>query len=125
VLSCKTYVMNDLIQNFKTYITHTLGEELKLEKLLEGSLDSLPLYLIKGYTLYKGSIQNKPMIFAYTQDKSNHTPQRLKKDAEVLSNTLKLPIVYVFSTLESYNRLRLVEKKYLLLFLRNSYIYLF
>ena len=103
--------MNDLIQSLKKYIAHTLGEELELEKLLEKSLDRLPLYLIKGYTLYKGSIQNKQMIFAYIQDKSNHTPQRLKKDVEVLSNTLKLPIVYVFPALESYNRLRLVEKK--------------
>jgi len=103
--------MNDLIQSVKTYIAHTLGEELELEKIPENSLNKLPIYLIKGYTLYKGSIQNKQMIFAYLQDKSNHTPQRLKKDAEALSNTLKLPIVYVFTALESYNRLRLVEKK--------------
>ncbi len=103
--------MNDFTQSLTTYIAQTLGEELELEKMSAPSLDKLPLYLLKGYSLYKGNLQHNQMIFACVQNSDDHTPQRLKKDAEALNNLLKLPIVYVFSTLESYNRLRLVEKR--------------
>lgn len=99
--------MNEL----QAYLEETFGvrEKPHFEKEMA---KRLPLYLRSSYNLYSGHLANQKILWAEVKNPDISTPEQLKKQSqalqEVLGNAL---VVYVFESLEPWQRKRLIEKK--------------
>lgn len=92
------------------YINEIIGipaEEGSIEKAL---LDSLPLYLRKSADFHFLTIDSVKMITAF-QTSINATPDMLYKHKALLENHFHFPVVFVFNSIEAYQRKRLIERR--------------
>lgn len=72
----------------------------------------LPLYLRGNYDLYIGSLSGRKIIWAAVKSEEHPTPDQLKKQSLVLQELLgHFPVVFVFESLEAWQRKRLIEKR--------------
>lgn len=86
------------------------GLQVPLNRIDAKELGRLPVYLRGAYDFWMGRLLNSKVIFAEVKDREELSPSRLKKQAKDLTNILKHPVVFVFSELESWNRVRLIEQ---------------
>src|SRR5450631_342178 len=99
------------VQKLQQYLERVLSVTLEVGPPEERKAGLLPVYLAKGYTYYLGSIQSQKVVFALPAEGTESTAQKLKKDAAAISNVFLFPVVFVFDSLESYKRTRLVQQR--------------
>ncbi len=93
------------------YLFDTFGIAASLHPEKE-KVKKLPLYLRGNYNLYSGTLTGQKVIWAEVKNLEVATPDQLKKQSQVLQEILgQVPVVYVFDTLEPWQRKRLIEKK--------------
>lgn len=94
-----------------TYLEDTFGITAKPQSEKE-TAKRLPLYLRGSYELYSGPLGGQKVIWAEVKNPDSATPDQLKKQSQALQEILgHVPVVYVFETLEPWQRKRLIEKK--------------
>jgi DNA-binding MarR family transcriptional regulator len=98
------------MQELTQYLKDAFGEIIKPVQDREKT-KNLPLYLKGNYDIFFVDIAGNKIILVGFKEQSSLTPDQLKKQAEQLSHYLNAPIVFVFHSLESWQRKRLIEKK--------------
>jgi DNA-binding MarR family transcriptional regulator len=96
------------MHELKEYIQNTLGIDLKIVALNESQNKKLPVYLNSGYTLYMANLFNRDIVFA--ENKNEFTTNSLTKHLKVMKRLFNTDVVVVIPQLESYKRLRLIQK---------------
>jgi len=92
------------------YISGNFGVLAKADPLSQKKKALLPLYLKGNFELYEGSILKTPVIWARSLEDNTSNPTQLKKQEAGLKNSLKNPVIFVFDSLEAWQRKRLIEK---------------
>lgn len=98
------------VQELEQYLKDTFGEIIKPIREKEKT-KNLPLYLRGNYDLFLIDIAGNKIILVEFKEKIGITPDQLKKQADQLSYFMNAPIVFVFDTLEAWQRKRLIQKK--------------
>ena len=101
--------MKKLIIETKHYIDETLNLPLKINNWDEGS--SLPLLLQKSYDFYRSSLLNQEVLFCALVEDKQQTPSVLNKHHNLLFKKSGATIVFLFQSLSSYMRKKLIEQK--------------
>lgn len=83
---------------------------MSLQRLEGKEVGRLPVYLRGTYDFWLGRLLNQKVIFAERKNREEMSPSRLKKDALDLAKILHHPVIFPMKELESWNRLRLIEK---------------
>lgn len=95
----------------KAYLLETFGVTERPQSENE-TAKKLPLYLKGNYDFYSGHLAGQKVIWAEVKNQESATPDQLKKQSEVLQEFLgHVPVVFVFETLDTWQRKRLIEKK--------------
>lgn len=95
----------------REYLYDTFGITATLQTEKEKAR-KLPLYLRGNYDLYSGMLTGQKVIWAGVKNPDSITPDQLKKQSQALQEILgHVPVVYVFDSLEPWQRKRLIEKK--------------
>jgi hypothetical protein len=97
------------MEDLKKYIKSTLGADIEYTTLTPVKLKILPAFLADEYDyllikLYRKDILLVKVLGSISSDK-------LKKHLEIIKNTFNLITVAVINQLESYTRVRLIEKR--------------
>ena len=98
------------MQELTQYLKDTFGQNIKPVREKEKT-KNLPLYLKGNYDLFLTDIAGNKIILVKFKDYAGLTPDQLKKQADQLSHYMNAPIVFVFDSLETWQRKRLIEKK--------------
>jgi hypothetical protein len=77
----------------------------------QAELKGLPLYLQGSFKLFTGRLENRKVLWAEAEKDTDMTPDQLSKQGSVLKNLFKMPVIFVFNKLDTWNRKRLIEKK--------------
>lgn len=91
------------------YVQACLGIEMVIKPLPTDRLKILPLYMAHAYSFSTTELFRKPILLV--QLKEEVPAERLRKHLEILNNTFNIQTIAIIERLESYNRLRLTEKK--------------
>lgn len=93
------------------YLLDTFGVNSSLQEEKEEA-KKLPLYLRGNYNLYSGWLNGQKIIWAEVKNLDVATPDQLKKQSQILQEIFgSMPVVYVFNSLDPWQRNRLIEKK--------------
>lgn len=93
------------------YLLDTFGVTVSLQAEKEKA-KRLPLYLRSNYNLYSSTLTGQKVIWAEVKNLDIATPDQLKKQSQVLQEIFgSMPVVYVFESLEPWQRNRMIEKK--------------
>jgi hypothetical protein len=99
------------VKALQNYLFETFGISSSPEIEKERA-KSLPLYLRGNYKLYSSTLSGQKIIWAEVKNLDAATPDQLKKRSQVLQEIFgPMPVVYVFNSLEPWQRNRLIEKK--------------
>lgn len=98
-----------MILECEKYLQQTLGIKISLIKW--SGEHSLPIYLQEQYEYCSGALLDLPCLFAFSTGKKTETPLTVKKHLNILSELSGLSVVYIHSSITSWNRARLVEQK--------------
>ena len=93
------------------YLRDVMGVETKSALLTAKELVKLPLFLKRGFDLFRGSIIDQNIIWAKPKDKEEITPEQIKKQSQQLENILGYPIVFILNEIDSWERKRFIEKR--------------
>lgn len=99
--------MGPLLQGIKSYLHETLKADIKTHRWKNQS--SLPFFLTDAYDFYETSLFNQACLLMVGHQKAEMTPGIIRKHQEHIQKKWTGPIIYVRSTLSSYNRKRLIE----------------
>lgn len=95
----------------QNYLLDTFGINSSLQEEKEEA-KKLPLYLRGNYNFYSGLLNGQKIIWAEVKNLEVATPDQLKKQSQVLQEIFgHMSVVYVFNSLEPWQRNRLIEKK--------------
>lgn len=97
------------MEDFIKYITYAFGLSVSAEPAQVDK--SVPLYLKHSYTLFKGQVAGRAIMWAKVGEEPTVTPDRLKGQKHQLERLYGAPIVFVFDRLDSWQRKRLIEKQ--------------
>lgn len=101
--------MKDLANRLKRYLLDTLGITVTLSK--PASVGSLPFFLQDNYDVFQIRLLNEDFIVLVSRNDSKLTPATIHKHIDIVSQQLKMKAVFVHSTISSFNRKRLIERK--------------
>lgn len=98
-------IMDELIK----YLKDTLGIEAEIKPLKSERLKALPVYIAESYSFNIVRLYRQDILLVVV----NHsfTTESLRKHLEIIRAAFEMISVFVIHQLESYNRLRLIEKK--------------
>jgi len=113
VLVCINDVIDavtDQFAQFKNYCQELAGGPVPIVADEEAKA-RLPVFLGQAYEPLKGDLFERPWTFLLSKGRSHPTPGEAANHARLAAKTLKADIVLVFSTLASFDRKRLVQKR--------------
>ena len=99
------------MKNLKKYLREVLGESLETTEITKQEKSTLPLFMRGAYEFKKGILFNKNILLVIKTGVEHFTTKQYRKHADIIETNLKLPVVFVFNTIESYNRKRLIQKQ--------------
>ena len=99
----------DLVEKTITYLNENLGVTISHQK--RHNEKSLPPYIRHRYELYNAQILNTPCLLLIDKEAGDSTPAAIKKHLNTIHKKEDTEAVYVCSSMESYNRKRLIERK--------------
>jgi len=93
------------------YIEELTGALPVIAPVPKKSLAALPLYLTSGFSLHRLELFGRTILIAVVTNPAKPDLSQLAKHRESLATKLGHDVALVFSTLKSYERRRLIEKK--------------
>jgi len=84
------------------------GQKLNMAKMSKDELKGLYLDLLLGFDYYRVRFNNEIFCLLKSKRKSKETPVAYKKLANSIKSILGTPVVFVFDSLEYYERNRLI-----------------
>ena len=98
-----------LIDRTVTYLNDNLGTIISPHKIKKEK--SLPPYLRQRYNLYHTIILNNDCLLLFDKGIENSTPAAIRKHMDVISERENTEAIYVCSSMDFYNRKRLIEQR--------------
>ncbi len=99
----------ELIDRTVTYLNDNLGTIISPHKIKNEKL--LPPYLRQRYNLYNTSILNNDCLLLLDKEIEDSTPAAIRKHIDTISERENTEAIYVCSSMDSYNRKRLIEQR--------------
>ncbi len=99
----------ELIDRTVTYLNDNLGTIISPHKIKNEKL--LPPYLRQRYNLYHTSILNNDCLLLLDKEIEDSTPAAIRKHIDTISERENTEAIYVCSSMDSYNRKRLIEQR--------------
>lgn len=99
--------MDPLLQNIKKYLLETLKVDIEIRKWKNQS--GLPFFLIDSYDFYETTLFNQACLLMIGHQNGENTPGIIRRHQEQIQKKWNGSIIYVQTTLSSYNRKRLIE----------------
>lgn len=99
----------EVIRSFQEYLNTVLG--IKPVIYEADRVEGLPHFIYEIYDVYKVSIHKEKFVAVVDVAAEKNTPERIKKQIELISNKTKLPGIYIHSGLCSFQRKRLIDYK--------------
>jgi len=99
----------ELIDRTVTYLNDDLGTIISPHKIKNEK--SLPPYLRQRYNLYHTSILNNDCLLLLDKEMENPTPAVIRKHMNAVSERENTEAIYVCSSIDSYNRKRLIKQR--------------
>jgi hypothetical protein len=93
------------------YLHDTLGFVARIEKLPDIQLKGLPLYLKHSNLYYILELDGHKLILAFTKDKVSQTALQFKKQAQIVSKSLGMKVVFGMDAQSPLLRKRLIQEK--------------
>ena len=97
------------MEDLKKYIKDALGIETEIKPLKTSRLKTLPMYIADEYSIQLMKIYRQDIVLVCVNN--DFTTERLRKHLDTIRATFDTITVAVINQLESYKRLRLIEKK--------------
>lgn len=91
------------------YLKRIIGADVKLKPLR--NKPSLPLYISEGFKFFCADILEKEVIVLQPQNDDDFTPDQLQKISIVVGNAANKIVIYLFKTMLSYNRQRMMQRR--------------
>ena len=101
--------MQSLIKKFEDYLLDVLGISV-FPKIWQTG-ERLPFYLRDLYKFFHCSLFNKPVLLLVERQDEEQTPGTVSKHIEQIRKQWEHQIIYVASSITSYNRKRFIENK--------------
>jgi hypothetical protein len=98
------------VKNLQQYLHETFGYFIKPLPARE-EIRNIPLYLKGNFDLFASDLVGQRVVWAEVKEGANITPDQLKKQELQLRQYLHAPIIFVFDSLPTWQRKRLIEKK--------------
>ena len=95
----------------KEYIYELLGQEIKLNKLPDNTLNKLPFLFRNNYEFYSTKISNRELIFLVLDKEDTFNAQQLRKQFEIIRSIFNKPVVIITDDITAVNRKRLIDYK--------------
>ncbi len=103
--------MPDKKQETIRYLEKMLGERVEITPLDGKYQNLLPLTIRESYRLFKGSILNEQVCLLFGLSDNEYTPGQLEKQKQLVAKIVKMPVVFVFKQLHSYNIQRIIAQR--------------
>lgn len=97
------------MKELEKYIENTLGEEAKIIAVLKSKMQGLPFFIVNNYKLYSLELFGREIILV--EVKTKITAEQLRKHIDIVQQAFQRFTVAVLQPIESYNRLRLIQKR--------------
>ena len=91
------------------YLEDAFGIKSRLVYPGKEDLAKLPVYL-RNNNIKTLTINNQKIIIIKINYNAEYKIEKLKKQADIIKNTLGLPVAFIFEKIEAYNRKRLIQK---------------
>lgn len=101
----------DFINRTSEYIRFMSNEDVCLVPIDKDLFGVIPMSITQCYTLYKGMLFEKEIIFAFASDNNQHTPVQMKKELTLLENKTRCLSVLVIEKAMSYNVKRFIDQR--------------
>lgn len=124
--------MNEYLESALGYIQKTLGSTPHISEF--NKVKKIPLFLKNMYSFYKGILFDKELLILAPRNKEILSPAQIKKQDDIIRQSISLPVIFIIPGLVAYNRERLIKYKisfivpgkqmylpYLMIDLRESY----
>ena len=97
--------------NYTEYIGKLLGYEVKVRRLPAKYTAMMPVALQGIYDFQIGEILEHAVCFALVSDPYSVTPAILKKQGDIIKESVGMPVVFVLKEAASYNVLRMINAR--------------
>jgi hypothetical protein len=97
------------MEEIKKYLKDALGIDIEFNSVKADYLKSLPIYITSTYDFQLIKLYRQDILLVFV--KHDFTTDSLRKHLDIIRTTLNIITVAVIRQLESFNRLRLIEKK--------------
>lgn len=97
----------NLVSHLKRYINDVL--KMKIEMKLWKNQEFLPIFITNGYTFYVTLLNEFRCLLMISRESEEITPGNIKKHCILINEQWDGPIIYVQSSISSFNRKRLIE----------------
>ena len=95
-----------MIDAIKAYLNGGFGCLAKCENIRAPA--SLPLLIGKGYRFYSCEMQGRLFVLSVAREGTVHTPRRIQRELQAVSEAFGLPAVYAARRLQPHDRERLL-----------------
>ena len=93
------------------YIKSELGIDIGVSPIETTQMKVMPFFLSELYDFYDGEIAGKHLVFAEFVPESALSPGQYAKHKKILMEVWQKPIVFVFRSIQSYNRQRMIAQR--------------
>jgi len=97
------------VSEVRKYLKDALGIDVEITKVKPYELNALPLYLTNEYDMHRIELYHRHFLLVAV--KNEFSAEKLRIHLEILGNTFDTISIAVTGQIESYKRLRLIEKK--------------
>lgn len=92
------------------YIEEVLGVESCVYPVDKHTLDALPLYITTPYKIERMSLFGKDICVLSINGEGYFTPEQLLKQKGLVESSIKMPAVFIFNKVASYNLKRYIQR---------------
>ena len=102
--------MHEVIPVLKKYIKEVAGTEVNITDVPETTLRKLPVFMVHSYSYMTCNLFGRHIVLMI-RNGENEPADQIRKHLELAGNKFNALMVAVLGPIESYNRLRLIEKR--------------
>lgn len=96
------------MEELEKYLKDALGVGIEFNPLRKDKLKALPVFMVNEYDFQLIKLYHKDILLVFI--KNDFTTEKLKKHLDTIRAAFNISTVAVIKQLESYNRIRLIEK---------------
>lgn len=99
------------MNRIEKYLNDTLGVDVTIKQLSEGTLDKLPLYMRSIYNFKSMRLFRRDIILLVQKENEYLAADQYRKHIQNIEQIFNRPVVLILEPIEAYNRKRLIEKQ--------------